>query len=654
MKKLLSTFFGGSSMVAMTIVAACSSGAVNNAADGTSDGDGGAALGDGTPDASGDADPYATCKGVDFESDGTYDVDLQAVHVGGRVTVDGAKADATHAGRITFTASAANGASGRTSAPIKADDQYEATLAPGTYDIGYEPDTHGCMNGGTPGAWPCNARVLQKGVVLTADGVFDLDLTTVLVEGKITLEGHAFPPFGPILTFSETSGASAVTIPAPTQKYQARLFPGTYDVGYAHAGPACDTFMPCNSGVINPGVNLTKSGVLDVDVPMVVARGSVSLDGTKMSGTTRGGSVTFSSSPAKTAAKNLWDGASASIGTDGNYALALLPGTYAIGYSGVPNAPSGSPLPRSGGIVLPSVPISNDGTLDVDVKTASVNGKVTVNGAPILASESAALSFTTTGGEANISILPNGTYSAILVVGNYDVGFAPSSCTTNGSLPCNGGKLRTVSLSHGGGALDIDLPVVTIEGKVTLNGGSLPVDATASITFAPPASKPSQPIDPNDPSQRGEPSASAVFVDILPDATYTTRLLSGTYDVGYGGAACDDAAMPMPCNAGTLRGSVSLTNSGALDIDIASARVNGRVTLRGTDVPTSTTDRGALSFVGKAHGTATTASFPPSGRITYDTHILRGAYVIVYAADTACSEQPSSLPCTGMVVAGCN
>jgi hypothetical protein len=567
---------------------------------------------------------FSACKGIDFEQDGVFDVDVKAIRVRGNVTIDGA-APSGAVGAITFTNTVSKASA---TAVIASDSHYSLALAPGSYDVAYAPDTEAC--GADPaGAWPCNGHVLQRGVALTASGVLDFDLATIVVDGAVTLQRQPWPSSIPAsITFAEAD-ASPATVPFAPGSYRVRLFKGTYVVGYDPGDAPCTTEAPCNAGTLRPNVDLGSSGALDVDVPMVVLRGAVSLDGTRMDATTSAGAITFSG-----AAKPI----SVPIAEGGSYALALLPATYAVGYSGVPSAPDGSPWPRGAGTLLASQAVQADGVLDLDVPTAIVSGRVTLDGASVSSEASGALSF----GTATAEIRADGTYATVVLPGTYDVGYSPSpGCRAGDSFPCNGGKLSTVAVPAGGGAFDVDVRAVTVRGKMTLDGAALPPDSMATVAFTAPGA----------PAVQGE----SLTVDVGADGGYVVRLLAATYDVHYGGSPCA-GGQPMPCNAGVLRPEVALESSGTFDLDVLSARIRGKVTLGGQPVPDDAADRGTLSFVGKSSGSASTDAFGPRGPIDYQTHLLRGKYVVTYTpTETSCdADSKSGLPCVGLVLAGCD
>jgi hypothetical protein len=642
MKRLLSL------VASATIAAGCASGSTqDDAANAPGAAGPNATLRDGNQGAAGGANgaavPFATCKGIDLANDGVFDVDLKTVHVRGLVTVDGAMPeDTADAGRITFTSTASKGVA--SVAIARSDHHYEVTLGPGTYDVSYEPDAKACESWPTPSAWPCNGHLLKPGVLLTADGALDLDLATVVVRGAVTLTGHPWPAsVAAAVTFAEIGRGPAV-VPFDQDGYVARLFKGTSVVGYAPQSSACGTKAPCNGGILMQNVDLRTAGALDIDVPMVVTRGAVSLNGTRMTGDTYGGSLTFS-----TGAKPELGAASPAtipIASDGSYALALLPDRYSVAYSGVPY--EDPLLPRGGGRLRSDVVIRNDGNLDVDVPTATVSGKVTLDGGAVSRSDAGAITFASSGAAAaSAPIRADGSYTTIVVPGTYDVGYGPSNgCPASGVMPCNSGKLQTFDVVAGTSALDVDLKVVKVTGKLTLNGAPPKSATTATVTFAAPGATQAPPDAP----------AAGTSVGVDANASYFVRLLAGTYDVNYGGARCTRDDMSMPCNAGLLRPAQSFASSGELDLDVGSARIRGKVTVGGKPVTDASADRGDLAFTSKSSSSRATQPVDPIGPANYEAHLLRGRYVMTYApTDGSCIDGAKSLlPCAELVVAGCD
>jgi hypothetical protein len=654
-----------SSATTVGLLAGCSSTqTVANANAGQNGGDGGGAGSNGGDngaggDAGADADPFAACNGIAISQSGTFDMDLTAAHVSGHVTLNGAKQTNVD-GQVSFRDPKTNAVA---TASVDATGSYKTTLANGTYDVWFEPNGQGCSSTST---WPCVAHVLKSGVPISADGVLDVDVPTVKASGKVTLAGKAFP------TNTQTGGlAFADTSSAPTgagatlassgyvsistvgggATYAATLVPGHYSIAYAAASTACNTTTPCTGGVVTQDVSISASGALDVDVPMVVVRGRVTLNGAALPAQQGLGSIFFSQG--KVGAQGDGSGANSAgttIDAAGTYAAALFPGAYDVGYSGDPNAISTSLMPRNAGVLVPQADLSHDGTLDLDVQSASVQGKVTANGMALGQANGnpGSIGFALSGASTPLVstfAIASGAYRAVLIAGSYDVSFEGDSygCSNGAtpSMPCNRGKLKSITLAKGqAGALDLDVPTVTIHGKITVNGGSPSQSDVAQITFA----------------LSGTTGTTGGVASFQTDAknTYNVALVPGTYDVGIGAGNCQDVASSLPCVGGVVKAGVTLTSSGALDLDVPTLTVSGKVTLAGQQVPQATDSRGSAFFSMKSGGAAESTPFSSTGPITYSLRLLPGNYVLGTQASTQlCATGDSPLPCHAVVVAGC-
>jgi hypothetical protein len=138
---------------------------------------------------------------------------------------------------------------------------------------------------------PCNGGVLSPAVALTADGVLDVDVPSVLVEGMVTVNGAAMEQIARMrgaISFVRGTGArqSSFAVPLPSSgeaRYRATLLPGTYDIVFDGAGELCAMMappsIPCDRAVILPARALTQDGVLDLDLPTVRISGRVTLNG---------------------------------------------------------------------------------------------------------------------------------------------------------------------------------------------------------------------------------------------------------------------------------------------------------------------------------------------------------------------------------------
>jgi hypothetical protein len=568
--------------------------------------DGAAALDASSPTA--DAGPIIPpgCNGLSLSMGGELDLDIESVHLTGRITLNGAAA--APSGRIRFTS-----ALGR-STEIEVAPTYDLWLASDTYDVRYiasqcDPSS----------SWPCNSGVVASSVHLSASGALDLDVHSVTVSGRVTVSGAPYPSAGGSLRFTLSNEASTDTGIPSGGSYSLMLLPGSYSVGYrAPSGCIAGSGVPCNGGTLKTNVDLSHAGALDLDVPMITVGGHVTLGHQPLPGlpSQRGG-LHFSSAADP-------GGASVGLPSDGDasYSIALLPGSYGVEY--VPSGCDSAGLPCNGGPLMSSISLSTSGALDLDIPSIAVSGRVTLNGGalPSGAPGNANLRFSMSGGAATTVPL-DVMYSLSLMPGKYTVQFLAAGC--DGSpLPCNGGPVVTDVALSASGALDLDIPAIMLSGRVTLVGQPLPNGADGHIRF----------------SLSG---GSAADIDPFGNGSYTVALFPGAYDVAFGSTGACDAATRLPCNSGTLRSSVGLMSSGALDLDIPSITVTGRVTLN--HAAFGGQEQILFSLV---NGGSVATDLNGGG---YSLNLLPGSYV-VSSSGLGC-DTIAGLPCGGEFLRGC-
>lgn len=200
-----------------------------------------------------------------------------------------------------------------------------------------------------------------------------------------------------------------------------------------------------------------------------------------------------------------------------------------------------------------------------------------------------------------------------------------TACPGTGGGPCSGFAVTT------SGVLDLDFKRITVSGRVTLNGASLPTAARSrgGVVF----------------SKDGQ-QAARLSLGSSGDSTYSVALTPGEYTVSYqpddavtvfseSNLCAGDTVQAMPCNAAIVV-QQRLTASGVLDLDLRSVRVNGQVTLNGTVPPMASSDRGALSLRLQRGGSARTKAFGSSGAVSWSLHLISGTYDVDYRGDLTC------------------
>ena len=497
---------------------------------------------------------------VNLRSDGVLDVDISMVRVTGQVTLKGQSLPAEDGdrGHMVFVlqggGQAVVEAFGSTGAF-----NYEIPLLPGIYQLRLDSNEGLCHAEGT-GQMPCIDGLLYDDLNLSNDGVLDVDIPTVRVQGQVFLEGQPLPDENlgrGQLAFVNVASGDALTVDLETRdpfNYEIVLLPGAYAVDY-EGNPALCTEdlaqLPCNSGRLLSGLVLQNDGVLDVTIPVVHVSGQVSLKGAPLpSENAARGELVFSLAGGGLATTE-------PFGQSGAYSydLTLLPGTYDLHFQGNPglcvgNSPS--QMPCNAGVLLSDLDLHNDGVLDVDIPAVSVSGLVTLAGG-VLPNESqnrGELVFIL--GQSGVASKPFGnsggfSYQMTLLPGIYDLSFNGNVAfcveQTAAQMPCNTGVLFSELSLLNDGALDVDIPVVRVQGQVTLEGAVMPGESSdrGQLGF--------QLRDGSTISGRSFGTSGSV--------TYDLRLLPGNYLVVHQaneGLCTPNTEPQVPCTAQVLLG----------------------------------------------------------------------------------------------------
>jgi hypothetical protein len=425
---------------------------------------------------------------VRLGADGVLDIDIPRVLVSGNVTLDAAPLPTVAGERGALRFALADGGSvtarafGRAGAVL-----YDVSLLPGDYTVVFEGNADLCAATPLPPV-PCNSGPLRE-VRLAADGVLDIDIPAVHVSGAVTLEGARLPDQtgergrlsfslhrGGLIHTPSFGRAGAVT-------YDLVLLSGNYDIAWVPVAGACLAAtpgpLPCNPGPVK-SARLTADGVLGIDLHAVRVSGAVTLAGRRLPDAAADrGRILFA----------LRDGGPVrviALDTRGAiaYDVRVLPGTYDISLDANTSACAADVPPAVPCVPGPlrSVALTADGVLDIDIPAVSVAGAITLNGGrlPTDAHTRGRIAFIQDGGgqvRHDLGTRGPDSYALTLLPGNYAIHFVRGEVLCDdpaaAGMPCSSGLLRTAALTADG-VLDIDLPMVRIEGLVTLMGAPLP------------------------------------------------------------------------------------------------------------------------------------------------------------------------------------
>jgi hypothetical protein len=480
------------------------------------------------------------------------------------------------------------------------------------------------------------------GVQLGSDGTLDVNLRSIHVSGAVTQNGAVLPDStssrGSIVFVDKhtLSQASADLGTSGAGHYDLILAPGKYDVRFAANQSLCNrptNLLPCVDGLLESAVALSASGALDLDLPTVLVQGSVTVNGAAIPATYQpSGGLSF----------HLQNGgAFSTVGGAGlaSYRVVLLKGSYEVDLAAPQNCASGNPLPCISGPLKTGLSLTSDGQLNLDIPTAKVSGNVQVNGQPVASAHSGlgAVLFQLTGGgvAATDDTNPAGgllPYQLTLLRGTYDVKYAPRNNDCTAGVPCIGGSLNKGVSLQSDGTLDVNIPAITVQGNVTINGQPV-VDASesGSLLF------------------RNADQGSVLTASTGPKklSQYKLALLPSSYVVEYASqsAGCNNPAAKGPCVSGPLKSSMSLMSSGSLDVDIPSITVGGRISVKGSAVPAPALSQGHLVFQLSSGGNVATPDLN-----TYSLRLLPGNYAVSYGYLNRTCQMNAGVPCSSGVL----
>ncbi len=432
---------------------------------------------------------------------------------------------------------------------------------------------------------------------LLTNKTLDLDAKTVMITGKVTLNGAAMPNDGKLdgqtrgrlrfrnvetgddydIDFGETG---AVT-------YSVTLFAGVYDV-YIHGNyETVQSVLPgARDMKVQTGLSLVASKTADFDAKTLKLSGNVTLNGaampndTKLDGQSRGRlrlrnmetfddyDIDFAETGAITYSQTIFAGMY-DIYVHGNYETvqSVLPGARDM-------------------IVQKNLALSTTTTKDFDAKTLKLSGSVTLNGASMpndtkLDGQSRGrlrLRNIETGDDYDLDFGETGAvmYSQTMFTGLYDVFIHGNYETVQSVLPGPRDMMVQKKLALTMSTTKkFDAKTLTLSGKVTLNGAPMPNDGKL------------------DGQSRGRLRLrnAETFDDYDVDfaetgpVNYSQKLFAGLYDVYiHGNYETVQSVLPGARDM-MVQKALPLTTTISKDFDAKTLTLSGKVTLNGAAMP---------------------------------------------------------------------
>lgn len=554
-------------------------------------------------------------------ADQTLDLNLLSANISGTVTVDGGTMPTTASrGRLRWTR-ADTFAYYLTQLPASGPASYSMRLSTGDYLLTADLD---------PAIGPDTASFGT--VSVTSDGVKNLNLDVITVSGAVTVDGAApattTASYRGTLSFKNTETSTAATVRLPATgpaTYAVALVPGTYEVTVSSDDWAKIPGPTAKLGTFSFSTSSTKN----FDILTATVSGTLTVDGAQPPATSGSrGSLRFVN-------RDTVSVASAALSATGpaTYSIRLIRGTYDVVV--VTNYSASIPPPDTR---VATLTVNQNLTPSFDLKTATVSGVITVNGAQPAATAQTAratlyLRSRGTGKllTANVAATGPAAFSVKLPQGSYDVTL---STRDSASIPGPDSKLGVLDVT-GNTTRNFDVSAVTLNGTVTVNGaqaGSTTQTERGYIYL--------HRIDTQDDLPVGLGTSGA--------ATFSARVIAGLYEVIL--ESRDATIFPRPNNRLAL---LNLTANTTRTFDVKAVTVSGVLTVNGAPMPnsSSTNNRGAIRFRNRESGAVSEVLIPDTGPATYSLRIAAGSYDVVTHATDSAMPGPESRVRTGCAAA---
>ena len=305
---------------------------------------------------------------------------------------------------------------------------------------------------------------------------------------------------------------------------------------------------------------------------------------------------------------------------DGSYKTRVIAGTYDVFFMGL--TPLKDPLipANSSALITGDVTIGGAGTntLNLDVPVGQVSGVFKLGGSPTSVLSGLISLVSTTAGGASINAgETNGAFSVRVVTGTYDLHYGgPSPSSSPSSAPLTPGVRLASGVNVTSSAtttLEVDVPVVTVRGAVTINGVSGAVSGSGEVRFR---------------SALG--GRDVVFASNTTSA-FNRPVVPGTYDLVYGQVS-QGTGVPLNRSAILRKGVVIPAGpTVTLNVDVPAVTISGALTLNGASVA-GTLGTGSVQL-STPDGDSVVLGSLSSG--TYSALVVPGTYDLYYSGQGA-------------------
>lgn len=394
-------------------------------------------------------------------------------------------------------------------------------------------------------------------------------------------------------------------------EFDVRVTPGLYDVIYEveNAG----NVMPENARARLFKLPVFEGEVHDIDIPVAARGGDIRINDEKPPNSEYDdGQIFFRDT-------DTGDEVLAGNTHDASYSIRIVAGSYDVIYRA---EDPGQVVPHNDGARVGSVfAFGTEDIYDVEIVTQTLSGSYLIAGDPAPASEYQDGNIELHSQNEGVVAVGNtheGDFSLNVIPGLYDVYYMHENGT---DVPQNArARVGQLDLNEGGNQ-DLNVPMIQIQGALSLNGGAPPAtefdDAVLALR-----------------NQDGD----EVPLGNTHDGAYTVNLVPGNYDIYY---SQETAGGTVPENKGArIDTGVEIDAPASYDIDVVAVSLSGDFTINGGAPPNSQYEDGRVYLRDIQTGDSVLLGSTHTG--SYSAVVLPGTYEAYYVEETGGDGVPAN------------
>ncbi len=526
----------------------------------------------------------------------------------------------------------------------------------------------GC--GGTCGSCESNERCSDAGTCekkcfdkLSSDTTFNINLETVKVSGKITLNGKQMPDSTledsnrdnqrGYIEFKRKGAKKSITteIGATGEAtYYTEIYKGEYSIRFWPYNSYAQNVLPYISILLNDSVFIDKDTRFDFNLETALLSGRVTLNGKTIPDNTmpnheiqNRASISIEREDPMNDDPYNTNNVAFSIGAKGEatYSVYLFKGSYKVEL--IASYYRWQNVFNQDKTLIEKITVEKNTIKDFDIETVKLNGEITINNKtmPDNTLENcddqarAQIRFKAKGSDKYLDVIIGGRgaakYSTTINKGTYDIFLDSNGGRYQNSIPDCQIKLAENVTIEENETLNFNLDTVTLRGEITLNGKQMPDNTDGEYGY-----KSRGTIKIRNKETDDFNNYTPVEISAKGKATYEITLYKGTYKITLKPNVYFMQNVLIPYET-LLDKEIELKESMEKNYNLETVKVKGEIKLNGKQMPDNSNPdsenqtRGIVTFKDNDTLDSYAISVVPTGPAYYEGKIYKGNYNLKYS-----------------------